>query len=176
MSWRTWEITRHGHSFQTATGYNIFSLNVSYLKHQTSVSFPLLSLLSYHSSQNSLQHLFFQIAQNGRCDVNRTCREEFTSCNHVQSVRIFHFIPNISPRKSSKFSWAKLLPTDRNIIVDHQGHLLNIQSTTNEVSGNELPCNQTEWNPTMRECSDKFPKNIIQLHKIIAPSLLNICG
>lgn len=120
---------------------------LAYLKHQTSVSFPLLSLLSYHSSQNSLQHLFFQIAQNGRCDVNRTCREDFTSYDHSQSMRIFHFIPNISPRKSSKFSGAELLPTDRNIIVDHQGHLLNIQSTTNEVSGNELPCNGNGRNP-----------------------------
>ena len=72
----------------------IFSLNVTSLKQPTSVSFPLLSLLLYHSSQNSLQHLFFQIGQNGRCDVNRTCREEFTSYNHFQSMRIFHFIAN----------------------------------------------------------------------------------
>ena len=150
------ETNIYRHSFQTATGYTIFSLNVTYLKHPTSVSFPLLS---YHSSQNSLQHLFFQIAQNGRCDVNRTCREDFTSYNHSQSVRTINFIPCFSPRKSSKFSWTKLLPTDRNIIVDHQGHLLNIQSTTNEVSGNELPCtNRNGWNPTMRECSDTSPK------------------
>ena len=81
------------HSFQTATDHNMFSLNVSCLKHQTSVSFP-----SFRITPHKIHCNTFSSKSPGTADAMQIEPAEKNSlraisCNHFQSLRIFHFIP-----------------------------------------------------------------------------------